>query len=81
MRVTVQLFARLRELAGCSRCEMQVPDGSTVDDVWRALAERHPALAPFAGAVSCAVNTDFAGMQASVVDGDEVAFLPPVSGG
>jgi molybdopterin converting factor subunit 1 len=81
MRVTVQLFARLRELAGCSRCEIQVPDSSSVEDVWRALAERHPALGPFAGAVSCAVNTDFARMQTTVLDGDEVAFLPPVSGG
>ena len=81
MRVTVQLFARLRELAGGGRCEIQVPDGSTVEDVWRALVERHPALAPFGGAVSCAVNADFARMPARVFDGDEVAFLPPVSGG
>jgi molybdopterin converting factor subunit 1 len=81
MRVKVQLFARLRELAGCSQCECDVPVGSSVDDVWRALAARHPELGPFAGAVSCAVNTDFARMSATVHDGDEIAFLPPVSGG
>lgn len=81
MRVKVQLFARLRELAGCGHCECDVPAGSSVDDVWRALTARHPALGPFAGAISCAVNTDFARMSAAVHDGDEIAFLPPVSGG
>jgi molybdopterin converting factor subunit 1 len=81
MRVTVQLFARLRELAGRDVCEVDVPDGASVADVWQALATDHPALAPFGASVSCAINADFARRTARVRPGDAVAFLPPVSGG
>jgi molybdopterin converting factor subunit 1 len=81
MRVKVQLFARLREIAGGGEYDCDVPAGASVGDVWRVLSERHTALAPFGHAISCALNADFARMTATVKDGDEVAFLPPVSGG
>lgn len=81
MRVTVQLFARLREVAGRSDLECQVAAGATVRDVWVAVAAEHPALAPFGGSVSCARNEDFARMDTLVDEGDGIAFLPPVSGG
>ena len=81
MRVTVKLFARLREAAGAGECECTVPDGATAADVWRALVDRHPSLEPYEGSISCAINADFAKRTATVHDGDEVAFLPPVSGG
>ena len=81
MRVKVQFFARLRELAGRSEYDCDVPAGSSVADVWRVMTDRHAALQPFGGAISCAHNTDFARMTAPVHEGDEVAFLPPVSGG
>lgn len=79
--MTVQFFARLRELAGADACELDLPDGATVADVWHAAALRFPAIAPFAGAVSSAVNADFARQDVRVKPGDDVAFLPPVSGG
>jgi molybdopterin converting factor subunit 1 len=81
MRVTVQLFARLREVAGRNEWRCEVPDGATVADVWLALATAHPGVEAFARAISCAVNADFAAMTTRVHEGDEVAFLPPVSGG
>jgi molybdopterin converting factor subunit 1 len=81
VRVKVQLFARLRELAGGGEYDCDVPAGSSVADVWRAVSERHSSLQPFSNAISCALNADFARMSATVKDGDEVAFLPPVSGG
>jgi molybdopterin converting factor subunit 1 len=81
MRVTVQLFARLRELAGRREWSAEVPDNATVADVWAALAHEYPAVTALAGSVSAAVNADFATMRAPVRDGDDVAFLPPVSGG
>ena len=81
MRVTVRVFARLRELAGRDRWECEVPVDASVADVWRQIARDHEALAPFGSAVSCAVNTAFARKTATLKDGDEVAFLPPVSGG
>lgn len=81
MRVTVLLFARLRDLAGRSEWTCDVPPGSSVSDVWRALTHEHPPIAPFGGSVSVAVNANFARMSSPIHDGDEIAFLPPVSGG
>lgn len=81
MLVTVRLFARLREIAGTQDVQLELPDGATAREAWRALAARHEALAPYESSVSCAVNEDYARMGAELHDGDEVAFLPPVSGG
>jgi len=81
MRVTVRLFARLRELAGGDEFALEVPEGATVEDVWERLSAAHPALAAHRRSVSAAVNAEFARMHTQVGAGDEVAFLPPVSGG
>ncbi|HVC18953.1 MAG TPA: MoaD/ThiS family protein [Vicinamibacterales bacterium] len=81
MRVTVRLFARLRDLAGAAELIRDVPPGSTVGRVWTDLAGEFPALAPYGRSVSAAVNADYTRMDRAVADGDEVAFLPPVSGG
>jgi molybdopterin converting factor subunit 1 len=81
MRVTVRLFARLRELVGAGDLAIEVPAEATVAEVWAALVAAHPEAAAYARSMSCAVNLDYAKMTAPVHDGDEVAFLPPVSGG
>ena len=81
MLVTVRLFARLREIAGATEVQVEVPSGSTVADTWAALSARYSELAGYATSVSCAVNEDYARMTAPLQEGDEVAFLPPVSGG
>ena len=73
MHVTVKLFAGLRELAGWSEREV---DASTVADVWAALGlgEEPPGLL-------YAVNQEYAERDRPLADGDEVAVIPPVSGG
>jgi molybdopterin synthase catalytic subunit len=81
VRVTVQVFARLREVAGRPEWTLDVPTGASVEDVWTAAAADRPGLGEFRQGVSCAVNTEFASWSSTVRDGDEVAFLPPVSGG
>jgi molybdopterin converting factor subunit 1 len=81
MRVRVQFFARLRELTGRAEWTCDVPPGASVGAVWTAAAAAHPALEPYRASISCALNAAFAPMSAEVHDGDEVAFLPPVSGG
>jgi molybdopterin converting factor subunit 1 len=81
MRVTVRLFARLREIVGSPELTRDVPDGATLGVVWDRLAADFPALEPYRASISGAVNADYARMHAPVQDGDEVAFLPPVSGG
>jgi molybdopterin converting factor subunit 1 len=81
MPVTVRLFARLRELVGVGELQRDASAGATVADVWAALARDYPAIAPYAESMSCAVNAEYARMTSPVQDGDDVAFLPPVSGG
>jgi molybdopterin converting factor subunit 1 len=81
MRITIRLFAGLHDITGASRLERDVPDGSTVDTVWAVLAEEWPALAPHRRSVSAAVNEEFARFTSPLHDGDDVALLPPVSGG
>jgi molybdopterin converting factor subunit 1 len=82
MRVTVLLFAGLRDLVGgASEMTMTLPAGATIRDAWRLMLQRHPALAPYETVVSCARNADYSRMDVTLAEGDEVAFLPPVSGG
>ena len=69
MRVTVRLFARLRDITGAAEMLRDVRPGATIGAVWQELAGEFPALA------------DYARMDAEVHDGDEIGFLPPVSGG
>jgi molybdopterin converting factor subunit 1 len=81
MRVTVRLFARLRDLAGAGELVRDVPGPATVQTVWNALVADMPALVEYERTMSVAVNAEYARMAAEVHEGDEVAFLPPVSGG
>jgi molybdopterin converting factor subunit 1 len=81
MRVTVRLFARLRDLAGAGEMVRDVEAPATVQTIWRTLVTDFPALAAYENSMSVAVNADYSRMSAPVGEGDEVAFLPPVSGG
>ena len=81
MRVTVRLFARLRDLAGTGELTRDVSAPATVQTVWNALVAEMPSLVEYERTMSVAVNAEYARMAASVNEGDEVAFLPPVSGG
>jgi sulfur-carrier protein len=81
MRVTVRLFARLRDIAGAADLAREVPAGATVADVWRKLVAEFPEMAGYDSSISSAVNADYAKMSTALAADDEVAFLPPVSGG
>ena len=81
MRVSIKIFAQLRDKAGTGDVPLEVNEGATVKHVWQALVAVHPDLAPFETSVSAAVNATYARMHTKVNAGDEVAFLPPVSGG
>lgn len=80
MRVNVRLFARLRDIAGSSELVREIPEG-TARQVWDDLVNEFPSLAAYTASISVAINADYARMDRRVKDGDEVAFLPPVSGG
>ena len=79
--MTVKLFARLRDLAGAGELVREVEAPASVETVWKALTAEMPSLVPYERTMSVAVNAEYAKMAAAVRDGDEVAFLPPVSGG
>ncbi|HEY2908028.1 MAG TPA: molybdopterin converting factor subunit 1 [Vicinamibacterales bacterium] len=79
--MTVKLFARLRDITGAEELTRDLPAGATIGNVWRDLAAEFPALSEYERSISAAVNLDYARMNTEVRDGDEIAFLPPVSGG
>ena len=81
MRVTVRLFARLRDITGAAELARELAPGATIGDVWRQLAGEFPELAAYERSISSAINADYARMTQVVSDGDEIACLPPVSGG
>jgi molybdopterin converting factor subunit 1 len=81
MRVTVRLFARLRDIAGSGELAREAPAGASVGAVWASLVREFPELSAYEKSISCAVNEDYSRFTAPVADGDEIAFLPPVSGG
>ena len=78
--ITARLFARLREQAG-TNCEQLELAGGTVADVYDLLRRQHPNLEPDRALIRVARNEEFARWEDKVADGDEVAFIPPVSGG
>jgi MoaE-MoaD fusion protein len=80
MQISIRTFASLRELS-IDRCEVALGDDATVDDAWAALLDRHPAIGPHRPYVRAARNGAYAAWDEHLDDGDEVAFLPPVSGG
>jgi len=81
MRIRVRLFAIQRELAGTREVPLDLADGGSVNDAWAALVARYPALAPGRAFVRFARNADYAEPDTQLVDGDELAVIPPVSGG
>ena len=81
MHVTIRLFARLRDLAGSGELVRDVAPPATVQTVWTTLVAEMPALREYEKSMSVAVNADYSRMSAAISDGDEIAFLPPVSGG
>ncbi len=81
MRVRVRLFALQRELAGAREIALDLPVGATVEAGWQAIVDRHPVLAPGRPSMRFARNGDYADADDALADGDELAFIPPVSGG
>jgi molybdopterin converting factor subunit 1 len=81
VRVRIRLFAALREAVGQDTLELVLGTGASAEDAWRALASAHPALADRRRSLAVAVNRRYAAFDAPLSEGDEVVFIPPVSGG
>jgi MoaE-MoaD fusion protein len=80
VKVRVRLFAGLRERSGTGGVEVELPEASTVADVWPAVAQVVP-LGDRPAGIMFAVNRTYADPAQQLADGDEVALIPPVSGG
>lgn len=79
IQVRVRVFAVYREAVGRAELDWSMKEGATVGDLWQALQAAYPDLPAIQPAA--AINADYARLDAPLRDGDEVAFLPPVSGG
>ena len=81
MKVTVRLFAMLRERAGTGEIPLEMPDDASVGDVWERLRREHPRLQEYAGPVRFALDQRYVDIEEPLLDNAEVALIPPVSGG
>jgi molybdopterin converting factor subunit 1 len=79
--VTVLFFGRIRELSGMSEESTQVPEDATLTDLFGSYEIRFPKLAGFRSSLVASRNQEFASWDTQLAAGDEIAFLPPVSGG
>ena len=76
----ILFFAHLKNVTGCP--EITLPgDAVDTEDLWRKLTQAHPGLAPYRRSVRLARNSDYVGPEARFADTDEIALIPPVSGG
>jgi len=74
MNVRVVLFAKPRELVGKPNVELALPVGATAADAWNQLSSRYD-LGPLPRSFRCAVNSEYAGWEAALKDGDELAVI------
>lgn len=81
MRIKLRYFASLRERLGKTEEIREIPDGASVGQVWELLTEEHPDLAEPARSIAFAVAEEYVDKDHCLQDNDELAFLPPVSGG
>ena len=80
IRIKVLFFGRLRELAGAEAL-VEVTAGSRIEELFANFVERNPELSRYRGSLVASRNQEFAAWSTPLLNGDEVAFLPPVSGG
>jgi molybdopterin converting factor subunit 1 len=80
-RLTLRFFATLRERAGVAELSREFPEGVTIAEIWRQLLDEFPALGGHHDGVGFAVNLEYVKEDYRPRDHDEIAFIPPVSGG
>ena len=81
MQIHVLFFGQLREITGVAQEDAELSEGARVDDLFERYGRRFPKLEEFRGSIATSVNQEYADWRTRLASGDEVAFLPPVSGG
>jgi MoaE-MoaD fusion protein len=81
MRVRVLFFGQLREITGLQQDDTELSDGARLEDLFARYGQQYPKLLEFRASVAASINQEYASWRAPLSQNDEVAFLPPVSGG
>lgn len=81
MNITIRLFALMREKAGTDTITLQVPEGASIVRALEVLQQHHPVLQPYLARARLAVGQNFVEPTTVLQAGDELAIIPPVSGG
>jgi molybdopterin converting factor subunit 1 len=81
MKIKIKFFAHLRDLMNCETTEITVDQDASVNDVKSIIAERFPKLREHVKTVSFAIDNEYVSKDKKLKDGDEVALIPPISGG
>jgi len=81
MKVKLLFFAGFRDVVGSKEIVREIPEGWSVLDLWNDIADRYPKLRGFSKSIMNSVNREYVKPDRALKDGDEVAFIPPVSGG
>src|ERR1700722_15506976 len=81
MRVRVLFFGQLKDITGMAQEDAELGEGARVEDLFAGYGRRFPRLEEFRASIAASVNQEYANWRAPLAGGDEVAFLPPVSGG
>ena len=81
MRIRVLLFGQLKDIVGRSEESLDVQPGASLSDLLARYAENFPRFKPITGSIACSLNREYAPASSLLHEGDEVGFLPPVSGG
>jgi molybdopterin synthase catalytic subunit len=81
MNVNISLFAGLHDLVGQRKVTMELAEGATIDQLRDKLAELYPVVVPYLATLVCAVDDEYVTVEHTLKDGDDVALIPPVSGG
>jgi molybdopterin synthase catalytic subunit len=81
MKIKLKFFAQLRDVVHCDETEIEIKEGATVDDLALFLGDYFPKLREHLKTVSFAINNEYATKDAVLKNGNEVALLPPISGG
>jgi molybdopterin converting factor subunit 1 len=81
MQVIVRYFAGHRDITDKADERVELEPGATIGALWELLTARYPRLAAYRGRLLYAVNQDYGSLETELHDGDDIAFIPPVSGG
>jgi molybdopterin converting factor subunit 1 len=81
IRVKVLFFGRLKEIAGCTQESIDLPAEANIESLFANYTSRYPELQQYRSSLVASCNQEFAPWNTILHAGDEVAFLPPVSGG